>query len=220
MLFSPVKNLVSQPNLPDDQSFIKNFPNLYRCDSDFASLQTNSPQIKKLFKEFEDLRDDKFRFISIDSRVTMLKKGWYPSIPGWHCDDFYRPDFHGQPCISRCEQEARMVHYMFQLGDCSQTLFVDQEIDLPSETELDLSAKPLYGHYNLLIESYKPKTLKIEANQIIQFSQTTLHRCSPATKDGWRVFVRATMSNTRPPVNEIRRQSQVYIPTNSISNGW
>ena len=43
------------------------------------------------------------------------------------------------------------------------------------------------------------------------FSSKSIHRGTPAKKNGWRVFVRGTMNTKRKVVNEIHNMSRVYI---------
>lgn len=45
------------------------------------------------------------------------------------------------------------------------------------------------------------------------------HRAIPATGSGWRFFLRASVNTlTRGPLNEIRNQVQVYLPSEHL--GW
>lgn len=150
------------------------------------------------------------KYISIDSRSHMLMRGWYPCIPGWHCDDFWRPD--GQPDL---ENLRPIKHYAVVLGaEVSATQFVDQPIELPSPTELYEvfdSDKPLYGYYNQMIDEGNPATKKVQSGQVIKFSGLDFHCGLPAEREGWRSFTRITVSDHREPKNEIRTQTQVYL---------
>ena len=215
MKFIPKIEHIKSFDLPEDEKFIKEFPSLYRSDIDFAMNLCKNDESLGFFEEISKISSE-FKYCSIDTRISMLMPGWFPCIPGWHCDDFYRPN--GQPAISRCEAESPMEHYLFQLGNCCHTAFIDEIIDLPSENDLDLSETSLYGHYAKMIDRINPRVIFANTNTLIKFSQTTLHRGSFATVRGWRLFCRITYSNSRLPKNEERRQSQVYIP--SIDAGW
>src|SRR5581483_8995915 len=98
----------------------KGLPQLYRADEKFAKEEA-SPFFRALIDQIAALyAGDGFKFTSIDTRTHMLMKGMYPCIPGWHCDDFYRPDG-GQPDLENVEKEAPQKHYIVVLGDCSMT---------------------------------------------------------------------------------------------------
>ena len=159
------------------------------------------------------------RFVSIDSRVHMLMPDWYPCIPGWHCDDFHRPE--GQPAL---ESLLPIKHYCVVLGaDVSTTEFLWEPADLPSPTEIYEaygSDRPLYAHYNDMLErdDCPFKTRRLQSGEVLQFSGLDFHRGLPAERAGWRAFIRITVSDHREPKNEIRNQTQVYLT--APFEGW
>lgn len=157
------------------------------------------------------------RYVSIDSRVSMLMPNWYPCIPGWHCDDFYRPE--GQPALERL---LPIKHYCLVLGaDVSSTEFLWQPADLPSPTEIYEacdSDRPLYSYYNEMIEAREFKTRRLRSGEVLQFSGLDFHRGLPAEHAGWRAFIRVSVSDHREPKDEIRTQSQVYLT--APFEGW
>ena len=184
---------------------LRTLPMLYRASADFASKQ------HLFYKDLLSVLDlSGGKYISMDVRTSMLMQGWYPSIPGWHCDDFYRPD--GQPDLERL---LPIKHLMLVLGaDVSATEFIYQPIDLPSPTELYEvydSENALYGYYNSIIEDKKPIVKSVGEGEIWQFGGLDFHRAVPAVKNGWRTFIRVTVSDHREPKNEIRTQTQVYL---------
>jgi hypothetical protein len=109
---------------------IKDLPQLYRSDLDFAKSFDN--------KTINDILihlpyHPEFKHVSIDSRSHMLMKGMYPCIPGWHCDDFYRESHEHQPDLANIPPT---IHYLVVLGDCSRTEFAATDLNLPDPTEL------------------------------------------------------------------------------------
>lgn len=204
--------------------YVKDLPQLYRADLGFALAQNKTDLWRDILQVItsnlsEDLdRADKFKYISIDSRSHMLMQGWYPCIPGWHCDDFYRPN--GQPDLLNVTTFAEQRHHMIVLGDCSLTEFMTSRMGYRSAPE----DQNVYGFWNSYINkksktqknSFESKTVK--HGQLVSFGPTDFHRGMPATKSGWRMFIRLTESNHRQPKNEIRNQTQVYLP--SVGNGW
>ena len=187
----------------------KGLPQLYRADENFAKTEA-SPYFRNLIEQIAALyAGDGFKYTSIDTRTHMLMKGMYPCIPGWHCDDFYRPDG-GQPDLLNVEEKAPQKHYIVVLGDCSMTRFLCGHISLPSPEELPKD-EPVYFHYDKLIGEKLENYKFVEENKIYSFGPLAFHAGSTATKNGFRTFIRVTRSNHRMPKNENRYQSNVYV---------
>lgn len=187
---------------------------LFRASPEFA-IKKGGFIYEKLIKllPFKGLK-----YISIDSRVHMLMKGMYPCIPGWHCDDFWRPD-NDQPDLENVP--TNMTHWSVNIGTCSNTEFIDGPIELPSPTELwevYPNDRPLYSYYNEIIENKKPKINSTWSGEIYQFDGRVFHRGTPAKYNGWRAFIRVTESDHYEPKNEIRTQTQVYLTEPFL--GW
>jgi hypothetical protein len=189
----------------------KGLPQLYRADLEFAKSKGDTA-FNALIEQIEALfAGDGFEHTSIDTRTHMLMEGMYPCIPGWHCDDFYRPNG-GQPDLENVEKEAPQKHYLIVLGDCSLTEFIKpgNTTFAPSPKELPKD-NPCYFYYDKMFEEDKFDTVFVEPNKIYSFGPLAFHRGSPATKNGFRTFIRLTRSNHRKPKNELRYQSNVYI---------
>ena len=195
------------------ESDIKNEPMLFSSDLCFSV--TNGGILTRFFlSELRKLIGDEIGNAIIDSRVHMLKRGWYPCIPGWHVDDFYRPT-DGQPDLEHIPHQS---HYMMLLGDCSRTQFLDGPVRLHDP----IPGEKLYDSYNRQINRLLARkdvgVKSVETGRIIRFGNGDLHRGVAATGDGWRFFIRATIGSTRKPENEIRRQVQVYL--SALEAGW
>lgn len=191
----------------------KNFPQLFRADIEFAKAQGHE-QFNVVLSQLERLfKDDGFKYTSIDTRTHMLMKGMYPCIPGWHCDDFYRPTG-DQPDLINVEKMAPQKHYLIVLGDCSKTEFLCSHIGLPRPESFPKD-KPAYFYYDEFLEKELTSRLEntkfVEPNKIYTFGPTAFHRGSPASKNDWRTFIRLTRSNHYEPKNELRYQSNVYL---------
>lgn len=149
----------------------------------------------------------------IDSKVVMLFPGMWPCIPGWHHDDVPRTrPLDGQPNYNDPANKAE--HVMAVVGDCSLTEFVDETVQLP---EVPLARK-VYQIWDRYLEAMRPGTATVKSCDVVSFTWEALHRGTPATKQGWRFFIRASTSTTRKPRNEVRRQVQVYLKDPSL--GW
>jgi len=148
----------------------------------------------------------------IDTKVTMLKKGWYPSIPGYHCDNVPRGSRFNQPDMS--ELYNKVFHYVSSISSDNElcpTKFVDEIVDV------DIIKSQVWKSVDkALNEDKELLTLDLKSGQIARFSRETLHTCSPAHKDGWRFFFRLSFMAT-PAKNEIRNQVQIYT---DINQGW
>lgn len=207
MIFKSDLKFIENLNVIPDQN---NFPQLYRADFNFAKAQQNITldniltQIEKLFK------NDGYQHTTIDTRTHMLMTGMYPCIPGWHCDDFYRPT-NEQPDLENVLEKANQTHYLVLLGDCSLTEFLSEDISLPKPLNLP-KENPVYYYYDEIIEEgVSPSKIVVEPNKIYSFGPLCFHRGMPATKNGWRTFIRITRSNHIKPENQTRYQSNVYV---------
>lgn len=152
----------------------------------------------------------------IDSRVHMLMPGWYPCIPGWHHDDVPREREDGQPNYRN--PSYRSEHIACVIGDASLTQFIDGPVDVD---EVPIG-KTIYREWDsqinhqIMVGEVFPKS--ISEGDMVAFDWQTFHRGMPATKSGWRLFIRASRFTNRKPTNEIRQQTQVYI--SPVNKGW
>lgn len=207
MLFKSDLKLLGKLSCVPEQ---RGLPQLYRADVEFAK-EEGSPYFRNLIDYLQSLTvGDGFKYTSIDTRTHMLMKGMYPCIPGWHCDDFYRPD-DKQPDLINVERMAPQKHYVVVLGDCSMTEFLPEDISLPDPNDLP-AENPVYYYYDqMLEEKYANQRVFLEPNKVYSFGPLAFHRGSPASKNGFRTFIRLTRSNHRVPKNELRYQSNVYV---------
>jgi hypothetical protein len=200
------------PLSPISQNQVRTIPMLYRASIPFAL--EHAPTLQEFVDSVKSTWLPPHKYESLDVKIAMLKKGWWPCIPGWHLDDFYRPTGE-QPDIKNLNEHLS-THFMTLYGDSSLTEFLSGEtqLGLPPETGT------VYGYYDKVIESSGlPKTV-VKSETLYRFTSTDFHRGMPATKDGWRAFVRLTIGNERPPKDEIRTQVQVYVPFDKMFSGW
>jgi hypothetical protein len=155
---------------------------------------------------------DPGRYIVIDSRVHMLMPGMYPAIPGWHCDAWPRTDGgRGQPDPENKKDKEGVQHFVAMIGDCSRTEFMDETL------VVNLDRERVWESVSRGIEDEGSfETFHQAPNMIISFGPDQLHRATPATKRGWRFWLRLSHYQ-RPPLNQIRKQVQVYVTEHG---GW
>lgn len=201
---------------PLSEESIRKMPMLYRADVPFALA--NVPLLWGFIRSLP-VNPFNYKYQSLDVKVTMLKKGWYPCIPGWHCDDFYRPPVYGgQPDIVYLS-EHNSKHFMVVFGDSSLTEFAASS-SCATLADVAPQGQTYYGYANANLETFGILRTHIRPNRLYGFDSMTFHRGMPATRDGWRAFVRLTLGNERPPKNEIRSQVQVYVPSEKLEAGW
>ena len=97
---------------------IRGEPMLFGCDLDHCE-KLGGPIIKEFLKivhasEFTAIYPEGLHLI-MDCRTTMTFPGMYPSIPGWHCDDFNRSEKYGQPALD--DRDKRIRHAMAIVGE-------------------------------------------------------------------------------------------------------
>ena len=203
-----------------DELANRDTPQFYRASAEFA-YRLGGENIKKILEAIPF--DENSKHISIDTRVAMLNPGWFPCIPGWHCDDFHRPTGK-QPILTEVLEKAPQEHFIIQIGDHALTEFVDNEAIITPYVEMQQKAesesKNLYQLYDAEIERTKTagSVTITESETLYSFTPLDFHRGVKATKKGWRLFFRATQSNHREPKNEIRTQTQIYMDRASL--GW
>jgi len=191
---------------------------LFGADADFA-YHKGGPLTRWFLDTLEGVAGDPdpdFAY-TIDSRVHMLKPGWYPCIPGWHLDLIPR-DAGGQPDIDNPPEGDR--HWLCCIGDCSLTQFLASPVDLERPSREEIVYNSFNTQINRLVNSGRIYPSTVSSGSIVEFGPSDLHRGQAAHKDGWRFFIRCSKTKHRMPANQIRRQSNVYIPIADLDRGW
>lgn len=202
---------VHLPPYLEDQ--VKNEPMLFSCD--IAHAWTFGGPLTLNFL----MRAKPPEGSIIDSRGHMLMPGWYPCIPGWHLDDIPRTREDGQP--DHAHPAWKSSNVMAIVGDASVTEFIEGELDME---DVGLREGAVYGQWNARINHMLSKAntqiaiRQVPPGQIVEFGFGAFHRGVPATKQGWRFFIRANFNTAREVKNEVRRQTQVYLPVPEA--GW
>lgn len=162
--------------------------------------------------------------------------GWYPSIPGWHIDDFNRVDklgspWHGQPALF--DPWTTGVQHMLACVEAE---------DHPTGSLTEFFTSPTYWsrvrfedalragqnayqHMHEVIEaalerceSLRARVVTAEPNRLYFFGFDDIHRATPAKHAGFRMFIRASRFVRREHANQVRKQCNVYIT--SEGKGW
>lgn len=226
-LHKPTSGLMvaNAPILIADAAVIKDETMLFSADPEFAFAK-GGPITRKAIEFLISnlgMPDDN---VVIDTRVHMLKPGWNPAIPGWHCDAVPRgadgqPDF-SDPSLDDIE------HYLLVIdADDQPTGAMTEFVDLKSPVRFPApdAGENVWGVHSRIInelldaEARHLEVLTLESGRLYRFTAHDYHRSVPATGSGWRYFLRASVNTkTRGPFNEIRQQVQVYMPDADL--GW
>ncbi len=196
---------------------IEREPMLFQAGVDFA-YGAGGPLTKTVLDNLRaTIPRTKFDSLRIDTRSHMLMPGWFPCIPGWHCD-FMETDEDGQQVANSFDAETH--HYMYLSGEPATQFLQQRNIDWPEN-------RCRWGDVSRKIEEGGNSGLRpyqIGTGQLIRFCGNELHRGMPHTgKTGhWRFFFRATSFPEGHKAqgiwtNKIRTQVQVYADSNA---GW
>lgn len=194
---------------------VKHEPMLFSCNKESAwglGGPITRSFLLNLSDEFRDADD-----LIIDSRVHMLMPGWYPCIPGYHHDDVPREREDGQPNYHNPSYKAK--HCMMLInGGIAPTKFALGKATFSDIPLGEKYYKEWHKDVEMLIRSRWLKEYDAESNKLIYFDWQTWHKGVQAVKGGWRFFIRATINTGRKPVNEVRKQVQVYLE--NPMEGW
>ena len=144
----------------------------------------------------------------IDQRVHHLQAGYYPAIPGYHLDWIPRKDKGTLPDLSVIPDYE---HVVLIVGETSLTEFVAE----PFETLVEYQT---FEEYNDYIKKNKLGTWSVRNGDMVHFTSGDWHRPVEAQQTEWRMLIRASrVDHVKQPTNQIRNQSQVYIPIQEAS---
>lgn len=212
-----MKKIIDGLELHYGAGCIKDEPMLYSASPRFAVDYGGSITREIIFNLGNRLPP---KHTVIDTRVHMLKPGWSPSIPGWHCDAIPRDENKQLNFEDPCIPFIRHYLVVIDSGTASLTEFV--RFKNPVDWRQPEPGENVWGARSRQIEEM-PETEKeivtVESGAFYEFDCSDYHRSTLATGHGWRFFFRASVNTrTRGPFNEIRKQVQVYIPDEHL--GW
>lgn len=153
----------------------------------------------------------------VDTRTQRLMPGMYPSIPGWHCDDWPRATYDSQPDPDAVDPEAYHLTAIIDSkgGGLSETEVLCDELSVYYSPGVD---GPLWQAVHKAVESHDVITAPMTAGRLWRFGSHTIHRARPATCRGWRFWMRLSMRHKVPDPGIVNSAEQVYIL--SEANGW
>lgn len=167
--------------------------------------------------------------IFVDTRVSYLMKGWYPSIPGWHTDGVPRGETGNPLSKGNPNLELQVFHSLDSFDETPIYHSITVGLDSPVEF--------LQNPERIFLDNHDNDSLYEELSKKIEYAReqfdiptitphgawTTwdwwnIHRAQPAKSSGWRLLIRVTESRYPPRTKDfIRSQNQVYVPE---TFGW
>lgn len=176
-------NSFSQPkeeDLPPTQFKYADFDHAYRNTTDYIRQILSAAPLK-----------NKHRNLVVDIKVTQIKKGQPPCIPGWHCDTVVNP-FH---------DSLPEFHHLFVTGHASLTEFIAQPITLEVNSELKSDSQQLLQSFKEQITAIQVEPYKIPSATLVTYGRFHFHRGSIGLYDEKRLLVRVTETNIITPRN-------------------
>ena len=222
--FDPRINSVKELDINISDSDIEREPMVYGGSAHWTNIN-GGPLTKAILDAIKDTYEFRMLLESqgikgyhpvIDTKSVLLMPGWYPCIPGWHCDGVIRNDRNSQPdTLTISEPIQHYTCYFTGDGEFSPTEFIEDPLVLnvnPEEVwkSVDLGVKDALSKGRVSVFAAKP-------GEIVKFNRSTLHRGVLATRRHWRYFFRLSFYHM-PAMNRFRHQVQVY--PKDINGGW
>ena len=158
---------------------IKNEPMLFNCDLNAAN-ELGGPITHAILDALPD--DWKTVPTIIDSRVHMLKKNWWPCIPGYHGGDVPRSRPDGQPNYHNPEYHSEHLMVLINGGICP-TEFALGKSSFPDIEPGEIYYKKWHPIVEQKILDGELVSIKASSGKLIQFDWRTWHKETAAITD-------------------------------------
>ncbi len=171
----------SQPrenDFPSTQFKYAAFDFAYARTTDYVRTVLDAAPIQKNHK-----------YIVVDIKVTEIKKGKPPCLPGWHCDTIINPFDETKP----------ENHHLFVSGNASRTEFIKGPLQL--NVPEDLKHQVLLKNFRDQIDEIQPSTTQIPSCRIASYGRFDFHRGSIGLYDEKRLLIRITETDVIVPRN-------------------
>jgi hypothetical protein len=140
----------------------------------------------------QDWKDERLVFYN---RRERLEKGWYPNFNYYHID--------GLPHVAETIDQYRSPALKTEqiiccMGNISLTAFVIGDVELP---EVNPGMRP-FDVWNKIIaqriQSGELKEVLVPANTLVRYGYGSFHRCTAATRSGYRYFIQVCRNSGVP----------------------
>jgi hypothetical protein len=168
----------SEEDFPAIQFKYGGLQHVYKNTTDYVRTVLDACPIKKQHKN-----------IVVDVKVTQIRKGKTPCLPGWHCDTVIDPRNPTTP----------ENHFLFVSGQASLTEFIADPVEL--EIPDGLQHQAMLHKFRKQIANIDPSILKIPSCQIAGCSRFHFHRGSLGLFDEKRLLIRVTETDLVTPNN-------------------
>lgn len=204
------------------QELIRNTIGLFRASMEDA-IKFGGELTRECLQKIK-LKNNR-KYVTVDTKISMLMPGFIPAILGWHTDGVPRPE-KDKPDIRLQEGLEENIYHLIVTGEGCLTEFLTNKVwvNLPDNPSSDIY-KIMNKEIDELIERDKNPTLcpviSIPSCQALTWDWWTIHRAIQAKKHEWRFLIRVAETNTIEPKTNLRdclrTQQQVYLPANF---GW
>lgn len=136
---------------------------------------------------------NKRKYVVVDVKTHNIKPGYYPCLPGWHCDTVVDPRHDSEP----------EIHHLFVSGTASLTEFIAHPVtlDLPELTGgiIMLQSGSLLKSFRKQLEKINPKIVSIPSATLVAYGRYDFHRGSKGKFEEKRLLIRVTESDIITP---------------------
>lgn len=199
------------------QWLVEREPMLFQCSREFARKACGPITHFVLDLLEAQISNGMAARLRIDTRSLMLMDGWYPAIPGWHCD-FLDSQKNKEYTLSEHDNQVR--HFAFINAGPATEFIANRNLAFDVEKvtwqEVDKQVN-FFSNTQIMVQ-------KCQIGTLFEYDARELHRATPwhGEEGHWRYYFRASWfppghSQESQYSNKIRQQVQVYC---DVHKGW
>lgn len=198
---------------------LMNEPNLLGC-SPLYVREVGGPVTKNALEQIMDIYGYPIRLAEkeglsaiVDVSVHKLLPGYYPMMPGWHCDWVPYGGRSGQPDFSLIHPDSFNV---------SLTLSNEQK-GVAGHEYVQSNIKPklwdqerVFRDLHSQVKRIGPDVVKSKDGVFVRYTPKTILKALPCERRGVRLYVRFSMCVKPPIVNQLVNCQQVYFNSEEL----
>ena len=165
------------------------FPSLQFKYASFSYVYANTTSYVQQVLDAMPLQH-KHKRVVVDVKVTDIKPGSPPCLPGWHCDSVIDP----------YDTTLPEAHHIFVTGNASLTEFIGEPVSLHYDPSL--KHQKLLAFFRSQLNEFKNlKVWKVPSCRITTYGRFDFHRGSIGLFPEKRLLIRATETDLIKPRN-------------------
>jgi len=197
-----------------DEETIRGLPMMFWADTEYFLKRGGAVARSFVDALPREWLEERITFVT---RRERLEQGWYPNTPHYHMDGL-PPSSEG---IHPYREPYDMDMIICTLGDVSRTAFVLGDVELPDLGPDERTFDRWTEEIGRQIAEGKVREQLIEPFALVRFGYGSLHRCTAATRTGYRYFIHATRKAKVPILNSEDVQVQLQlIPRSRCKHNW